>query len=55
MIPGLMQQTPLQISAILRFAVAAHPRREIVSRQTEGPIWRYDYAGLGRRAPQGGR
>jgi fatty-acyl-CoA synthase len=52
MIPGLMQQTPLQISAILRFADQAHPRREIVSRQIEGPIWRYDYAGLGRRAAQ---
>ncbi|HEY7899665.1 MAG TPA: AMP-binding protein, partial [Caulobacteraceae bacterium] len=52
MTPGLMQTTPLQISAILRFAAAAHPRREIVSRQVEGPLWRYDYAGLAARAGQ---
>jgi fatty-acyl-CoA synthase len=50
MTPGLMQQTPLQTSAILRFAATAHARREIVSRQIDGPLWRYDYAGLARRA-----
>jgi len=52
MTPGLMQQTPLQTSAILRFAATAHARREIVSRQDGGPLWRYDYAGLARRAAQ---
>jgi fatty-acyl-CoA synthase len=52
MIPGLMQTTPLQVSSILEFAARAHPRREIVSRQIDGPIWRYDYAGLARRAAQ---
>ena len=52
MTPGLMQQTPLQTSAILRYAATAHPRREIVSRQIDGPLWRYDYAGLARRAAQ---
>ncbi|HEY1752091.1 MAG TPA: long-chain fatty acid--CoA ligase [Caulobacteraceae bacterium] len=52
MLPGLMQQTPLLISSILRYADAAHGKREIVSRQVEGPIVRYDYAGLARRAEQ---
>jgi acyl-CoA synthetase (AMP-forming)/AMP-acid ligase II len=50
MLPGLMQTTPLQISAILRFAAQAHGDREIVSRQIDEPIWRYDYAALERRA-----
>ena len=50
MIPGLMQHTPLQISAILRFAAQAHASREIVSRQIAGPLWRYDYRGLADRA-----
>jgi fatty-acyl-CoA synthase len=50
MTPGLMQPVPLQISSILRYAATAHPRREVVSRQIEGPLWRYDYAGLERRA-----
>jgi fatty-acyl-CoA synthase len=44
-IPGLMQQTPLQIIDILRFAATAHPKREIVSRLVEEPLWRSDYAG----------
>ncbi|MDF7775360.1 long-chain fatty acid--CoA ligase [Sphingomonas sp. AOB5] len=50
MLPGLMQTTPLQISAILRFAATAHGDREIVSRLIDEPIWRYDYAALERRA-----
>ncbi len=50
MLPGLMQTTPLQISAILRFAAQAHGDREIVSRLIDEPIWRYDYAALERRA-----
>jgi acyl-CoA synthetase (AMP-forming)/AMP-acid ligase II len=52
MLPGLMQNAPLQISGILRFAAAAHAEREIVSRLIEEPLWRYDYAGLERRAGQ---
>ncbi|MDR3511435.1 MAG: long-chain fatty acid--CoA ligase [Caulobacteraceae bacterium] len=50
MTPGLMQPVPLQTSAILRYAATAHPRREIVSRQIDAPLWRYDYAALERRA-----
>jgi fatty-acyl-CoA synthase len=52
MIPGLMQDVPLQISAILRYAQNAHPGREIVSRQIGEPVWRYDYAGMAGRAAQ---
>jgi fatty-acyl-CoA synthase len=52
MTPGLMQPVPLQISAILRYAAAAHPRREIVSRLIDEPLWRYDYAGLAAHAAQ---
>jgi 3-(methylthio)propionyl---CoA ligase len=50
MTPGLMQTTPLMISGILSYAAQAHAGREIVSRQIDAPLWRYDYAGLARRA-----
>ncbi|MGE3303460.1 MAG: long-chain fatty acid--CoA ligase [Hyphomonadaceae bacterium] len=52
MTPGLMQTRSLRIIDILRFAAAAHGGREIVSRLVDEPIWRYDYAGLMRRASQ---
>jgi len=52
MLPGLMQQTPLLISSILRYAAAAHGSREIVSRQIDEPMVRYDYAGLAARSEQ---
>jgi 3-(methylthio)propionyl---CoA ligase len=52
MITGLMQPAQLQISGILRYAQRAHGNREIVSRQIEEPIWRYDYAGLAKRVEQ---
>jgi acyl-CoA synthetase (AMP-forming)/AMP-acid ligase II len=55
MIPGLMQDVPLQIAAILRYAQSAHPRREIVSRLIDEPIWRYDYAGMASRAAKAAR
>ncbi|MCQ2030672.1 long-chain fatty acid--CoA ligase [Pseudomonas zhaodongensis] len=47
-----MQQTPLMISGILAHAALAHGDREIVSRLVDEPLWRYDYAGLARRAGQ---
>jgi 3-(methylthio)propionyl---CoA ligase len=50
MIPGLMQPTPLQIIDILRFAATAHPKREIVSRLVDEPLFRYDYAAALKRA-----
>ena len=52
MLKGTMQQTPLMISGILTHAALAHGDREIVSRLVDEPIWRYDYAGLARRAGQ---
>ena len=52
LLPGLMQTTPLLISSILRYAATAHGGREIVSREIDAPIWRYDYAGLAVRAGQ---
>jgi acyl-CoA synthetase (AMP-forming)/AMP-acid ligase II len=50
MIDGLMQKTPLNISWIMRYAATAHGEREIVSRNFEEDIWRYDYAAMARRA-----
>lgn len=52
MIHGLMQTQPLMISGVLSYAARAHATREIVSRQIDAPLWRYDYAGLARRAAQ---
>ena len=52
MIPGLMQTQPLMISGVLSYAAQAHATREIVSRQIDAPLWRYDYAALARRAAQ---
>jgi 3-(methylthio)propionyl---CoA ligase len=51
--PGLMQQTPLNISAILRYAALAHATQEVISKQIEGPLWRSTYAGVATRAAQG--
>ncbi|RAI64880.1 long-chain fatty acid--CoA ligase [Pseudomonas fluorescens] len=45
-----MQQTPLLVSDILRYAANAHGEREIVSRRVDEPMWRYNYAGLAQRA-----
>src|SRR4051812_16820648 len=52
MIPGLMQTAPLLVSGILRYAASAHGGREVVSRLIDEPVWRYDYAGLAKRAAQ---
>ena len=49
MVLGLMQPTQLQIASILRYAQQAHGGREIVSRQIEEPVWRYDYARFAAR------
>jgi len=52
MTPGLMQPAPLLLSGVLAHAAAEHGDREIVSKLVDEPIWRYDYAGLARRAAQ---
>ncbi|OED39159.1 long-chain fatty acid--CoA ligase [Chromatiales bacterium (ex Bugula neritina AB1)] len=50
MFQGLMQHHPLMISSILEFAERWYPNVEVVSRTTEGPIHRYNYQQMGRRA-----
>jgi 3-(methylthio)propionyl---CoA ligase len=52
MYPGLMQQTPLNISKILEYAALAHGDREIVSKNVAEPIWRSNYVGTAKRAAQ---
>ncbi|MFA7595953.1 MAG: long-chain fatty acid--CoA ligase [Novosphingobium sp.] len=52
MLPGLMQDRPLAIIDILRFAATAHGTREIVSKNVDEPIWRSDYAGTMLRVAQ---
>jgi fatty-acyl-CoA synthase len=47
---GLMQQSPLLVSTILRHAARHHAAGEIVSKTIEGPIHRTTYAGLESRA-----
>jgi acyl-CoA synthetase (AMP-forming)/AMP-acid ligase II len=41
---ALMMDRALSLPSILEYAALYHPRREIVSRSVEGPIFRYDYA-----------
>ncbi len=52
MLQGLMQNAPLLISGVLRYAALAHDDREIVSRLVDEPIWRYTYKGLHARSAQ---
>src|SRR5262245_53865947 len=47
---GLMQDWPLLVHTILDHAASCHGSREIVSRSVEGPILRYAYRELDRRA-----
>jgi len=49
---GLMQDWPLLQSKLLEHAETFHPRREIVTYSTEGPVHRSSYAELARRAKQ---
>ncbi len=49
---GLMQNRHLDVLEILRFAATAHPRREIVSRNVDEPLWRYNYAVAWQRVGQ---
>lgn len=51
-LPGLMQRQELAIIDIIRFAATAHPTREIISRNVDEPIWRYDYARCFARVAQ---
>jgi acyl-CoA synthetase (AMP-forming)/AMP-acid ligase II len=50
MMLGLMQDWPLLVPSILEHANNNHPDREVVSRTIEGPIHRYTYRDLYKRA-----
>ena len=52
MLQGLMMQTPLLISSLIRHADRHHGDVEIVSRRVEGDIHRYTYRDLHTRARQ---
>ncbi len=52
---GLIQDWPLLVPSILDHAGTYHPEREIVTRTIEGPIHRYTYADLHKRARQTAR
>ena len=49
---GLMMDTPLLVSSLLRHGAAIYGDSEIVSRTVEGPIHRYGYAEAHRRSQQ---
>jgi 3-(methylthio)propionyl---CoA ligase len=52
MLPGLMQDKPLNIIDILRFASVAHASQEIISKNVDEPITRYNYLSAWRRTAQ---
>ncbi|ARP54906.1 long-chain fatty acid-CoA ligase [Alcaligenes faecalis] len=47
---GMMMNTPLLVSSILRHAANYHADREVVSQTVEGHIHRYTYADLSKRS-----
>ena len=47
---GLMQEIPLMISSLIRYAARYHGDRQVISRTVEGPIHRYSYQECERRA-----
>jgi len=49
---GQMMKLPLTIPSLLEFAARFHGNGEIVSKTVEGPIHRYNFAALARRAKQ---
>ena len=50
--PGLMMDRPLLISDIIEHAAAQYGDVDVVSRETHGPLFRYDYAHCAHRARQ---
>jgi fatty-acyl-CoA synthase len=47
---GLMQDRPLLVSDLLRYAATYHGHREVVTRTVEGPLHRYGYGEAERRS-----
>ena len=52
MLPGLMQDSPLSLTALMRQAKTQHGQREIVSVTSDNPRYRYTYADAFDRAAQ---
>lgn len=50
--PSLMMNRPMLVSGILTHGVTQYGDQEIVSRETHGPLHRYTFADMGRRAAQ---
>ncbi len=48
--PGLMMDRPLLVSNIIEHAAAQFGDVEVVSRETHGPLFRYTWSGVARRA-----
>src|SRR5262249_32976633 len=55
MMKGLMQDTPLSTTSIIRYAARAHASREVVSRTIEGNVVRSCYAETYRRIERAAR
>ncbi|WP_205622660.1 long-chain fatty acid--CoA ligase [Haliea salexigens] len=51
-LPGLMQDSPLNIIDVLRFASVAHASQELVSKNIDEPVWRYSYKDAWPRTAQ---
>lgn len=49
-IAGLMQESDLMISSLIRYAAEYHGSMEIVTRTVEGPVHRYCYAAAEKRS-----
>lgn len=47
---GMMMNTPLLVSSILRHAANYHADTEVVSQTVEGPVHRYTYSDLSKRS-----
>jgi fatty-acyl-CoA synthase len=47
-----MMDVQLTIRWVFEHAIRNHPTREVVSRSDEGALFRYDYAGFGKRVAQ---
>jgi len=49
---GLMMETPLLVSSLIKHAALNHGEREVISRTTEGKIHRTNYSEVEKRAKQ---
>ena len=47
---GLMQEYPLVVNSILDYAAKFHGEQEVITCTVEGPVHRYTYANMHKRA-----